>query len=167
MGVTTTPTDIPIVQRKKLCHFVLAANDKLLKYYAPQPFLLLRRDPIFHYCDAFVTNIKAAKFHALYYKCHEGLAVKCYQCASSDNKKEDLCGAYKKFDKERHIAVECSSDESNVPEYLWRTPVPPLPAPLLFLFHQPHPSPLDVLFSSKRRQHTGDSCRVAIIPERR
>lgn len=42
--------------------------------------------------------------------------VRCYQCASSqDNKGEDTCGAYKKFDKESHIAVECGSDESHMP----------------------------------------------------
>ncbi|KAJ8712263.1 hypothetical protein PYW07_005105 [Mythimna separata] len=42
--------------------------------------------------------------------------VRCYQCASSqDNKGEDNCGAYKKFNKESHIAVECFSDESHMP----------------------------------------------------
>lgn len=43
-------------------------------------------------------------------------SVRCYQCASSqDSKGEDNCGAYKKFDKESHIAVECFSDESHMP----------------------------------------------------
>lgn len=41
--------------------------------------------------------------------------VRCYQCSSSQNLLEDTCGAYKKFDTESHIAVECNSDESNVP----------------------------------------------------
>uniref|UniRef100_A0A2A4JKV3 Uncharacterized protein n=1 Tax=Heliothis virescens TaxID=7102 RepID=A0A2A4JKV3_HELVI len=42
--------------------------------------------------------------------------VRCYQCASSqDNKGEDNCGAYKRFDRESHIAVECFSDESHMP----------------------------------------------------
>ncbi|XP_049706910.2 uncharacterized protein LOC110376112 [Helicoverpa armigera] len=42
--------------------------------------------------------------------------VRCYQCASSqDSKGEDNCGAYKRFDKESHIAVECFSDESHMP----------------------------------------------------
>ncbi|XP_041982230.1 uncharacterized protein LOC121735460 [Aricia agestis] len=41
--------------------------------------------------------------------------VRCYQCASSENIKEDTCGAYKKFDTDSHIAVECNSDESHMP----------------------------------------------------
>ncbi|XP_068617549.1 uncharacterized protein [Battus philenor] len=41
-------------------------------------------------------------------------SVRCYQCASSQSK-EDTCGAYKKFDIESHIAVECNSDESHMP----------------------------------------------------
>ncbi|XP_013140991.1 PREDICTED: uncharacterized protein LOC106105253 [Papilio polytes] len=41
-------------------------------------------------------------------------SVRCYQCASSQNK-EDTCGAYKKFDVDSHIAVECNSDESHMP----------------------------------------------------
>ncbi|XP_014252669.1 uncharacterized protein LOC106668435 [Cimex lectularius] len=43
-----------------------------------------------------------------------GYTIKCYQCASSETN-EDNCGAYEKFDTDRHIAVECNSDESNVP----------------------------------------------------
>ncbi|XP_059057764.1 uncharacterized protein LOC131851296 [Achroia grisella] len=44
------------------------------------------------------------------------LSVRCYQCASSqDNKGEDTCGAYKKFDRDSHVAVECNSDESHMP----------------------------------------------------
>ncbi|KAJ4433436.1 hypothetical protein ANN_15734 [Periplaneta americana] len=39
-------------------------------------------------------------------------AIRCYQC-SSYPKSEDTCGAYTKFDKSRHIAVECNSDESH------------------------------------------------------
>ncbi|KAM3965794.1 uncharacterized protein ACR2FA_000118 [Aphomia sociella] len=43
-------------------------------------------------------------------------SVRCYQCASSqDNKGEDTCGAYEKFDTDSHIAVECNSDESHMP----------------------------------------------------
>ncbi|XP_075234774.1 UPAR/Ly6 domain-containing protein crok [Lycorma delicatula] len=46
----------------------------------------------------------------------EGIAIQCYQCSSAeDGKGEDNCGAYDKFHKERHIAVECSSDESVTP----------------------------------------------------
>lgn len=41
--------------------------------------------------------------------------VRCYQCASSQNLQEDVCGAYKKFDSNSHIAVECGSDESHTP----------------------------------------------------
>jgi len=45
-----------------------------------------------------------------------GEAIQCYQCSSGqDSKGEDTCGAYKKFDKSRHIAVECNSDESHTP----------------------------------------------------
>ncbi|VVC90379.1 unnamed protein product [Leptidea sinapis] len=43
------------------------------------------------------------------------LSIRCYQCASSENLAEDTCGAYNKFDTESHIAVECNSDESNMP----------------------------------------------------
>ncbi|RZF37019.1 hypothetical protein LSTR_LSTR004707 [Laodelphax striatellus] len=46
----------------------------------------------------------------------EGLAVQCYQCSSAEDAKgDDNCGAYKKFNKDRHIAVECTSDESVTP----------------------------------------------------
>ncbi|XP_026495556.1 uncharacterized protein LOC113400261 [Vanessa tameamea] len=41
--------------------------------------------------------------------------VRCYQCASSQNLIEDTCGAYKRFDTNSHIAVECGSDESHIP----------------------------------------------------
>lgn len=45
-----------------------------------------------------------------------GEAIQCYQCSSGqDHKGEDSCGAYKKFDKSRHIAIECNSDESYTP----------------------------------------------------
>ncbi|XP_038222579.1 uncharacterized protein LOC119840139 [Zerene cesonia] len=43
------------------------------------------------------------------------LTVRCYQCASSQNLYEDTCGAYKRFDTDSHIAVECNSDESHMP----------------------------------------------------
>ncbi|CAH2264728.1 jg5433 [Pararge aegeria aegeria] len=42
-------------------------------------------------------------------------SVRCYQCASYQNLEEDTCGAYKKFDTDSHIAVECNSDESHMP----------------------------------------------------
>lgn len=43
-------------------------------------------------------------------------AIRCYQCSSdTDPKGEDLCGAYKKFDKEKNIAIECNSEESYMP----------------------------------------------------
>ncbi|KAL4709011.1 hypothetical protein ACJJTC_005872 [Scirpophaga incertulas] len=43
-------------------------------------------------------------------------AIRCYQCASfQDNKGEDTCGAYRKFDRNTHIAVDCNSDESHTP----------------------------------------------------
>lgn len=47
--------------------------------------------------------------------CFSVFCVRCYQCASSQNKLEDTCGAYKKFDKDTHIAVDCNSDESHMP----------------------------------------------------
>ncbi|GBP36241.1 hypothetical protein EVAR_85488_1 [Eumeta japonica] len=55
------------VQRTKLYRCKLAANDVMRGYYAPQPFLLLPRIPILRHCDAFVTNFRAAKLHALYW----------------------------------------------------------------------------------------------------
>lgn len=43
-------------------------------------------------------------------------AIRCYECSSdTDPKGEDFCGAYKKFDKERNIAVDCNSEESKTP----------------------------------------------------
>ncbi|CAH0400837.1 unnamed protein product [Chilo suppressalis] len=45
-----------------------------------------------------------------------GFCVRCYQCSSfQDPKGEDTCGAYNKFDRDTHIAVDCSSDESHTP----------------------------------------------------
>uniref|UniRef100_A0A1B6C834 Uncharacterized protein n=1 Tax=Clastoptera arizonana TaxID=38151 RepID=A0A1B6C834_9HEMI len=45
-----------------------------------------------------------------------GEAVQCYQCSSHNSPKgEDNCGAYKKFDKERMVSVECNSEESVAP----------------------------------------------------
>ncbi|NP_001239114.1 ATPase family AAA domain-containing protein 1-A-like precursor [Nasonia vitripennis] len=42
--------------------------------------------------------------------------IKCYQCSSdTDPEGVDNCGAYTNFDKERHIPVECNSDESKMP----------------------------------------------------
>ncbi|XP_050423844.1 uncharacterized protein LOC126835362 [Adelges cooleyi] len=43
-------------------------------------------------------------------------SIQCYQCStSSDAKGSDNCGAYEKFHKDRHIPVECTSDESHTP----------------------------------------------------
>ncbi|XP_063972478.1 uncharacterized protein LOC135160165 [Diachasmimorpha longicaudata] len=43
-------------------------------------------------------------------------AVRCYQCSSDTDKKgEDLCGAYRPFDKTKNIAVECNSEDSHMP----------------------------------------------------
>lgn len=45
-----------------------------------------------------------------------GDAVRCYQCSSAEDLRgEDNCGAYKKFDKKNHIAIDCNSDESHMP----------------------------------------------------
>lgn len=42
--------------------------------------------------------------------------IQCYQCStSSDPKGSDNCGAYEKFHKDRHVSVECTSDESHTP----------------------------------------------------
>lgn len=42
--------------------------------------------------------------------------MRCYQCSSNqDPKGEDNCGAYKKFDKNNHIAVDCNTEESHMP----------------------------------------------------
>ncbi|XP_026281849.1 uncharacterized protein LOC113208849 [Frankliniella occidentalis] len=47
---------------------------------------------------------------------HTVECIRCYQCSSGqDPKGEDNCGAYDKFDKNKHIAVECTSDESSTP----------------------------------------------------
>lgn len=64
--------------------------------------------------------------HALTYKNKKYLSfiylssivngIQCYQCStSSDPKGSDNCGAYEKFHKDRHIPVECTSDESHTP----------------------------------------------------
>ncbi|XP_055376158.1 uncharacterized protein LOC129608567 [Condylostylus longicornis] len=43
-------------------------------------------------------------------------SVRCYQCSSAtDQKGVDSCGAYKKFNRSEHIAIECNSDESHMP----------------------------------------------------
>ncbi|KAK4873986.1 hypothetical protein RN001_013346 [Aquatica leii] len=45
-----------------------------------------------------------------------GEAIRCFQCSSGqDSKGEDNCGAYTKFDKSAHIAVDCNSEESHMP----------------------------------------------------
>ncbi|XP_031780128.1 uncharacterized protein LOC103318135 [Nasonia vitripennis] len=42
--------------------------------------------------------------------------IKCYQCSSdSDPEGVDNCGTYSKFDKERNVPVECTSDDSKTP----------------------------------------------------
>lgn len=44
------------------------------------------------------------------------LSIRCYQCSSQqDRKGHDSCGAYKRFNKTQHIAIECNSDESHMP----------------------------------------------------
>ncbi|XP_055635411.1 uncharacterized protein LOC129775130 [Toxorhynchites rutilus septentrionalis] len=44
------------------------------------------------------------------------LAIRCYQCSSqTDPKGVDNCGAYKRFNRTQNIAIECNSDESNMP----------------------------------------------------
>nr|CAI5833178.1 unnamed protein product [Callosobruchus analis] len=71
-----------------------------------------------HSCDSFVPmeDQLGVFFDIL------GLAVRCYQCGSSeDGPNEDNCGAYRKFDTESHIAVDCSSEESHMPgDGRWR-----------------------------------------------
>ncbi|CAH1098469.1 unnamed protein product [Psylliodes chrysocephalus] len=43
-------------------------------------------------------------------------AVRCFQCSSDeDGPYEDNCGAYRKFSKLSHIAIDCASDESHMP----------------------------------------------------
>ncbi|XP_023021838.2 UPAR/Ly6 domain-containing protein crok [Leptinotarsa decemlineata] len=45
-----------------------------------------------------------------------GEAVRCFQCGSDeDGPNDDNCGAYKKFDKRNHIAIDCNSEESHMP----------------------------------------------------
>ncbi|XP_034230313.1 uncharacterized protein LOC117639058 [Thrips palmi] len=47
---------------------------------------------------------------------HTVNSIRCYQCSSGqDLKGEDNCGAYNKFDKNKHIAIDCNSDESSTP----------------------------------------------------
>ncbi|CAH1723667.1 uncharacterized protein LOC114121341 [Aphis gossypii] len=47
---------------------------------------------------------------------HKVSGIQCYQCStSSDPKGSDNCGAYEKFHKDRHVSVECTSDESHTP----------------------------------------------------
>lgn len=47
---------------------------------------------------------------------HLVLSIRCYQCSSQqDRKGHDSCGAYKRFNKTQHIAIECNSDESHMP----------------------------------------------------
>lgn len=44
------------------------------------------------------------------------LSIRCYQCSSQQDRKGiDSCGAYKRFNKTQHIAIECNSDESHMP----------------------------------------------------
>jgi len=47
-------------------------------------------------------------------KCGE--SVRCYQCSSKEGADdEDNCGAYAWFDKDKHQAVECFSDQAVTP----------------------------------------------------
>ncbi|XP_015123776.1 uncharacterized protein LOC107045883 [Diachasma alloeum] len=43
-------------------------------------------------------------------------AVRCYQCSSdADADGEDLCGAYRRFDKTKNIAIDCNDEDSHMP----------------------------------------------------
>lgn len=48
-------------------------------------------------------------------------AIRCYQCSTATDIKDaegirvDSCGAYTKFNRSQHIAIECNSDESKMP----------------------------------------------------
>lgn len=43
------------------------------------------------------------------------LAIRCYQCSSDTDKKNDVCGAYTPFDSVRNVPVECYSEEARTP----------------------------------------------------
>lgn len=61
-----------------------------------------------HYSILIIVLINLALYH-------QSTATRCYECSSAQNPKEDTCGAYKDFEKEKHIPVECTSDESHTP----------------------------------------------------
>ncbi|RWS07936.1 hypothetical protein B4U79_03730 [Dinothrombium tinctorium] len=42
-------------------------------------------------------------------------AIKCYQCSSDEDKKNDNCGAYESFDTTKNTAVECMGEEAVTP----------------------------------------------------
>lgn len=65
-------------------------------------------------CHALIQLIKYLSILICLYSLVNG--IQCYQCStSSDPKGSDNCGAYEKFHKDRHISVECTSDESHTP----------------------------------------------------
>ena len=44
-----------------------------------------------------------------------GECIKCYQCSSDEDKKNDYCGAYESFDTLKNTQVDCLSNEADVP----------------------------------------------------
>ncbi|XP_065206365.1 uncharacterized protein LOC135835846 isoform X2 [Planococcus citri] len=54
------------------------------------------------------------------YKLEDARSIKCYQCSTAEDPDgEDNCGAYEDFRREKHVAVDCSSDESKSPGSFW------------------------------------------------
>ncbi|XKL61267.1 hypothetical protein PGB90_008324 [Kerria lacca] len=52
----------------------------------------------------------------LFFNLEEATGIRCYQCSSTEDiNGEDNCGAYEDFHREKHVAVECNSDESKSP----------------------------------------------------
>jgi len=72
-----------------------------------------------------------SSFISLYIVTKSAEAIRCYQCASTEDQQkptgiwskdrfsqdrfEDRCGVYWPFQEERNTAVECNSDESHTP----------------------------------------------------
>ena len=75
-----------------------------------------------------------SSFISLYIVTKSAEAIRCYQCASTEDQQkptgiwskdrfsqdrfEDRCGVYWPFQEERNTAVECNSDESHTPGML-------------------------------------------------
>merc|ERR1712242_478739 len=75
-----------------------------------------------------------SSFISLYIVTKSVEAIRCYQCASTEDQQkptgiwskdrfsqdgfEDRCGVYWPFQEERNTAVECNSDESHTPGML-------------------------------------------------